>query len=207
MKHIDPQSHWETVYQTKTPEQTSWFRPHLETSLVLIQRAAPDRSASIMDVGGGESTLVDDLLSVGYSNIAVLDVAHTALEHARIRIGPAAQAVQWLVGDVTQISLPRHSYDVWHDRAVFHFLTLPAQRAAYVRQVVSALKPGGHMIIATFGPEGPQRCSGLDVVRYDAPSLLNEFGAQFRLVESLLETHQTPFGTAQQFLYCSCVLK
>lgn len=207
MKHIDPQSHWETVYLTKTPEQTSWFRPHLETSLDLIQRAATDRSASILDVGGGESTLVDDLLSVRYRNITVLDIAHTALEHDRTRLGPAAQAVQWIVGDVTHISLPRHSFDIWHDRAVFHFLTHPAQRAAYVRQVASALKPGGRMIIATFGLEGPQKCSGLDVVRYDAPSLLNEFGAQFRLVESLLETHQTPFGIAQQFLYCSCVLE
>jgi 2-polyprenyl-3-methyl-5-hydroxy-6-metoxy-1,4-benzoquinol methylase len=201
---MNAQDHWEKVYREKAPEAVSWYRAHLETSLALIERAAGAHSASILDVGGGESTLVDDLLTRGYQNITVLDVSETAIEVTKKRLGDAAQHVSWLVGDITEVQLVPNSYDVWHDRAVFHFLTSPEHRAAYVRQVAAAARPGGHVIVSTFGPEGPTKCSGLDVVRYDEESLHRQFGVRFRLEESSKEVHQTPFGTAQQFLYCYC---
>ena len=203
---MDVKSHWEKIYTTKTPESVSWYRAHLETSLALVERAAESRSASIIDIGGGESTLVDDLLLRGYRNVTVLDVSQTAIDVTRKRLGSAAEQVRWLVGDVTEIELEPHAYDLWHDRAVFHFLTAPERRLAYVRQVTRAVKPGGHVIVSTFGPEGPAKCSGLDVMRYDAESLHDEFGGQFRLVESSKELHETPFGATQQFLYCYCRL-
>lgn len=199
----DP-AHWEKVYQTKAPDAVSWYRPHLERSLDFIGRAAPDRSAAIIDVGGGESTLVDDLLAGGFTDVTVLDISQTAIDVAKKRLGAAADKVTWLVGDITAVALPEQRFDVWHDRAVFHFLTDPEQRAAYVRQVARALKPGAHVIIATFGPEGPLQCSGLDVARYDAGSLHDEFGASFQLVKSNLELHKTPTEKNQQFLYCFC---
>lgn len=201
---MDAKTHWETVYTRKTPEAVSWYRPHLESSLDLIQRVAGGCSASIIDVGGGESTLVDDLLARGYENISVLDVSQTAIDVTKRRLGLAAERIHWLVADITAAQLEPLAYDVWHDRAVFHFLTTPEQRVAYVRNAANAVKPGGHVIVSTFGPEGPVKCSGLDVVRYDAESLHEQFGTRFRLVETSTETHRTPFGTTQQFLYCCC---
>jgi SAM-dependent methyltransferase len=201
---MDTRTHWEKIYGTKTPEAVSWYCPHLETSLGLIARAAGGSSGSVIDVGGGESTLVDDLLARGYDNITVLDVSQTALEVTKKRLGKAAEQIHWLVADITEAHLPPNTYDVWHDRAVFHFLTATEQRTAYVRQVAHAVKPGGHVIIATFGPEGPAQCSGLDVIRYDADSLHGQFGVRFRLEDSSIELHGTPFGTTQQFLYCYC---
>ena len=204
---MDAKTHWEKVYTTKAPESVSWYRAHLETSLALIERAAIPLSASIIDIGGGESTFVDDLLLRGYKNLTVLDVSQTAIEVTKKRLGSAAEQVRWLVGDILKIELEPHAYDLWHDRAVFHFLTTPGRRVAYVRQVASAVRPGGHVIVSTFGPEGPTKCSGLEVMRYDAESLHGEFGGRFRLVESSKELHQTPFGTKQQFLYCYCRLE
>jgi len=203
-KAMTNETYWDTVYRTKAPDAVSWYRPHLERSLELIEAVVPDLSASIIDVGGGESTLVDDLLAKGYRNISVLDISRTAVEVAQKRLGRMAHHVTWLVEDITQTTLPASHYDMWHDRAVFHFLTQAEDRIAYVRQVARAIKPGGYVIVATFGPEGPQKCSGLDVVRYDADSLHGEFGASFKLVDSKTEIHQTPFGTSQQFLYCMC---
>jgi 2-polyprenyl-3-methyl-5-hydroxy-6-metoxy-1,4-benzoquinol methylase len=201
---MDTKTHWEKVYATKKPEAVSWYRDHLETSLALIERAAPSRSASIIDIGAGESTLVDDLLARGYENISVLDVSQTALDVTKKRLGPLAQKVNWIDADITQAELETRAFDVWHDRAVFHFLTSIEQRAAYVRKAMKTVKPAGHVIVSTFGPEGPTKCSGLAVMRYDAESLHNEFGGRFRLVESSKELHHTPFGTTQQFLYCYC---
>jgi 2-polyprenyl-3-methyl-5-hydroxy-6-metoxy-1,4-benzoquinol methylase len=201
---MDPKAHWERIYGSQAPEQVSWYRAHLETSLALIERAAASKTAAIVDVGGGESTLVDDLLARGYENVTVLDISHTAIEVTKARLGESAERVRWLVGDVTVVMLEHDAYDVWHDRAVFHFLTSPEQRRAYVENVARSVKPRGHVIVSTFGPEGPTRCSGLEVVRYDAESLHAQFGKRFRLVESSQELHQTPFGTSQQFLYCYC---
>jgi 2-polyprenyl-3-methyl-5-hydroxy-6-metoxy-1,4-benzoquinol methylase len=201
---MDAKAHWEKVYGTKAPEQVSWYRAHLETSLAFIERAAGANSACIIDVGGGESTLVDDLLARGYVNVTVLDISQTAIEVTKKRLQELAERVQWITGDVTKVALPRGAYAVWHDRAVFHFLTRAEERLAYVRQVAHAVRPGGHVIVSTFGPEGPKKCSGLEVDRYDADSLHEQFGARFRLVESAKELHQTPFGATQQFLYCYC---
>jgi len=201
---MDTRTHWEKIYTTKAPDQVSWYRPHLETSIDLIERSISDRSAPIIDIGGGESTLVDDLLARGFQNVTVLDVSQVAIDATKQRLQQVAGRVHWVAADVTRVQLHPAAYDVWHDRAVFHFLTAPEQRAAYVRQVTRSVKAGGHVIVSTFGPEGPTKCSGLDVVRYDAESLHEEFGTRFRLVESSKELHGTPFGTTQQFLYCYC---
>ena len=198
------EAHWEKIYREKAPDAVSWYRAHLGTSIALIEKVAPSRSACIIDVGGGESTLVDDLLAHGYQNITVLDVSQTAIDVTKRRLGRTAERVLWITGDITKAELELCAYDLWHDRAVFHFLTSVEQRIAYVRQVARAVKPGGHVLVSTFGPEGPTKCSGLEVVRYDAESLHEEFGAHFRLVENLEELHDTPFGTTQQFLYCLC---
>lgn len=204
---MEAKAHWDAIYETKAPTEVSWFSPHLQASLSLIEEVAPERSASIIDVGGGESTLVDDLLSDGYKNITVLDIAQTAIDVNIRRLGPAADQVTWLVADMRSAALPQRHYDVWHDRAVFHFLTQPDDRRAYVQRVASSVKIGGNVIVAAFGPEGPDKCSGLDVMKYDAESLHDEFGPSFRLVRSSKELHRTPFGTTQQFLYCYCVLE
>jgi SAM-dependent methyltransferase len=201
---MDARSHWENVYASKAPDAVSWYRPHLETSLDLIEKVAKAHSTSIIDVGGGESTLVDDLLAHEYSNLSVLDVSPTAIDVTKRRLGHAAERVHWIIGDITNAELAPSAYDLWHDRAVFHFLRSVNERAAYVRQVAKAVRPGGHVLVSTFGPEGPTKCSGLEVVRYDAESLHAEFGVRFRLLESLKELHKTPFGTTQQFLYCLC---
>ena len=201
---MDVETHWETIYKTKPADAVSWYRPHLEFSLGLIERAAASSAAAIIDVGGGESTLVDDLVRRGFHNVTVFDISATALDATQKRLGQAAEQVLWISGDVTKVSLPRHSFDVWHDRAVFHFLTADEDRGAYVRNVLNAMRPGGFVIVSTFGPEGPTRCSGLEVMRYDAEALHRQFGAGFRLVESSKELHYTPWGAAQQFLYCYC---
>lgn len=201
---MDPQRHWDNVYRTRQPSEVSWYRPHLDVSLRLIEDAAPSREARIIDIGAGESTLVDDLVALGYHNLDALDLSSTALEVARQRLGADAACVKWICGDATTHPFEPHCYDVWHDRAVFHFLTDPDDRIAYVRQVARTVKPGGHVIVATFGPQGPQKCSGLDVVRYDAASLHREFGASFALVRHLTELHRTPAGAIQQFTYCYC---
>ncbi len=201
---MDLQTHWEKIYSEKAPDAVSWYRPHLETSLALIEQAAADRYSSVIDVGGGESTLVDDLLACGYENITILDISQTAIDANRKRLGKVSERVHWLIADITKTELEPSAYDVWHDRAVFHFLISPGDRVAYVRQVARALKPGGSVIVSTFGPEGPTKCSGLEVARYDAELLHREFGARFRLLGSSKELHKTPFGTIQQFLYCYC---
>lgn len=201
---MNAKTHWEKVYTDQSPEAVSWYCPHLETSLALIERVADERQTSIIDVGGGESTLVDDLLVRGYKNITVLDVSQIAIDLAKKRLGSAAEQVRWVVADITEIELEPRAYDLWHDRAVFHFLTARERRSAYVRQVARSVKPGGHVIVSTFGPEGPTKCSGLEVMRYEGESLHREFGARFRLIESSTELHHTPFGTTQQFLYCYC---
>jgi SAM-dependent methyltransferase len=201
---VDARQHWERVYRTKQPTEVSWYAPHLEVSLRIIEEAAPERDSRIIDVGGGESTLVDDLLDRGYRYLSVLDISATALSVAKARLGERGTAVDWLCGDVTTFPFMGHQYDVWHDRAVFHFLTDPKDRGAYVRQVTHAVKQGGHVIVATFGPEGPINCSGLDVVRYDPDALHDQFGANFRMLRHLTEIHQTPAGVAQQFTYCYC---
>lgn len=198
-------THWDEVYATKATQSVSWYQPHAALSLELIRRTGAGRDAAIIDVGGGASTLVDDLLADGYRHLTVLDLSAEALAIARRRLGAPADAVRWIAGDATSVPLPECHFDVWHDRAVFHFLTEPAQRRAYVQQVMRAVKPGGHVIVATFAPDGPLQCSGLPVMRYSADSLHDEFGAAFHLLEHRDEEHLTPAGKVQHFIYCHCL--
>jgi len=201
---MDPKSHWENVYTTKQSDDVSWFQPHAEKSLNIINGLKLDKSSRILDVGGGASTLVDDLLALGYSDLSVLDLSEAALKVAQARLGEKSQQVRWLVEDVTQLNLAKHSVDCWHDRAVFHFLTNEKDRNNYIKTVLNAVKPGGHVIVATFAEDGPEKCSGLPVVRYSADELHSEFGQPFELLGHEKETHQTPFGTSQSFTYCFC---
>ncbi len=197
-------AHWENVYTTKSTDGVSWFQEHANLSLDLIKATGAGRDAGIIDVGGGASTLVDDLLAEGYTDLSVLDLSGAALQAARSRLGSRERLVRWIEADITQADLPPGRYDIWHDRAVFHFLTDPADRAAYVRTVLRSVKPGGHVIVATFAEDGPLQCSGLPVMRYGANELHDEFGAAFTLLQHQKEAHHTPFGTVQQFVYCYC---
>ena len=201
---MEPKNHWEKVYSTKGATEVSWYQEHAELSLKLIREAGISPSASIIDVGGGASIFVDDLLANGYDNITVLDLSAAALETAKARVGTRAAKVHWLQADVLEAALPAQTYDVWHDRAVFHFLINPAQRHAYVQKVLDAVKPGGLVIVATFGEHGPTMCSGLPVMRYSANQLHAQFGEPFTLLGHEEETHHTPTGNVQQFTYCLC---
>lgn len=194
--------HWDRVYETKSPEEVSWYSPHLETSIELIKRVSNDRTRAIIDVGGGESTLVDDLLSSGYTDVTVLDISEKAIEVTKQRLGMPAGRVKWIGQNICETDLPADRYHLWHDRAVFHFLTTPEQRAAYISRAATVIRRNGHLIIGTFGPQAPERCSGLDVVRYDAAALQEEFGPQFHLLDSQITQHVTPARELQQFLYC-----
>jgi SAM-dependent methyltransferase len=200
------ESHWDGVYASKSASSVSWYRPHLERSLSFIDAARLAPTDAIIDVGGGASTLVDDLLDRGFSNVTVLDLSPTALRAAQHRLGKRASAVQWMHADLLQTDFPQHAYAFWHDRAVFHFLTAPAARALYVDAARMALRPGGHIVVATFGPHGPERCSGLDVVRYSPNGIRHTFGDAFVAIGHATELHETPWGTEQEFVYCYCRL-
>ncbi len=202
---MQSKNHWEQVYETRPATEVSWYQPHAEHSLDLIRGIGLAPDAVIIDVGGGASTLVDDLLDHGYRNLSVLDLSGAALAIARARLGQRGNDIQWIEADATSAALPERYYDVWHDRAVFHFLTDEADRHDYVRQVMRAVKPGGHVIVATFAPDGPTQCSGLPVVQYDPDSLHDEFGPAFKLVGHDEESHVTPAGRIQHFIYCHCI--
>lgn len=201
----DPdKAHWEKVYTTKADTEVSWFQQHAALSLKLIRDAGIPTSASIIDVGGGAATLVDDLLALGYAKLTVLDLSAAALARARARLGARASEVTWLEANILDVALPSQGYDVWHDRAVFHFLTSDGERQRYVQQVLHAVKPGGLVIVATFAEDGPEKCSGLPVMRYSAGELHGQFGAPFELLGHEKETHHTPGGAEQKFVYCFC---
>lgn len=201
---MQSREHWERVYSTKATTAVSWFQEHAENSLRLIQTTGVSLDAPIIDVGGGASTLVDDLLSHGFSNLTVLDLSVAALHAAQARLGERASQVTWIEADVGSADLPEQGFEVWHDRAVFHFLTEPQERQAYVANVLRSVRPGGHVIVATFAEDGPTQCSGLPVMRYSADELHAEFGQPFSLQQHTKESHHTPFGTVQQFTYCYC---
>ena len=201
---MNRKAHWENVYQTKGRDELSWFREHLDTSLRMITNTGAQKDAAIIDVGGGNSTLVDDLLKHDFIDVSVLDISAKAISDSKERLGSKAERVTWIEADITSAGLPQNHYDVWHDRAVFHFLTESADRRKYVELVMRSLKRGGHIIVASFGLQGPEKCSGLDVVRYSTETMHDEFGNSFDLVESIDETHNTPFGTTQNFVYCYC---
>jgi ubiquinone/menaquinone biosynthesis C-methylase UbiE len=201
---MNREKHWESIYRAKAPTEVSWYQPEARLSLELIRRVARYPDTPIMDVGGGASTLADGLLASGYRDVTVMDLASAALGRAQDRLGERATRVRWIVADVLEAPLSAASCAVWHDRAVFHFLTDARDRARYVAQVQRVVRPGGHVIVASFGPDGPTRCSGLEVVRYGPTGLHAEFGSAFRLLESTREEHRTPAGTVQPFVYCLC---
>ena len=201
---MDPKHHWQRVYERKPADAMSWHQPTAARSVAMIRRVAPDRRTSIIDVGGSASVLVDELLALAYERLTVLDLASSALDAARERLGPIAARVRWLESDVLEAPLPAGGFDVWHDRAVFHFLTARADRRAYVRQVRHAVRPGGFVIVATFAEDGPERCSGLPVTRYSDEALHREFGEEFELIGSEREEHHTPDDAAQPFVHCLC---
>lgn len=196
--------HWEKVYGTRSATEVSWFQEHAGLSLKLIQEAETPVTASIIDVGGGASVLADDLLSSDYKDITVLDLSGAAIATAKSRLGSSAKSVKWMEANILDVELPAANYDVWHDRAVFHFLTSDGDRHAYVKQVLHAVKPGGLVIVATFAEDGPTECSGLPVMRYSAEQLYSEFGGPFILLGHEKESHHTPDGKEQKFVYCFC---
>ena len=194
--------HWEIIYKSKSPAEVSWFQPHLEKSLELIAETGIDKKARIIDVGGGASTLADDLLKKGHSGLTVLDISSEALRRSKERLGDRANQITWIGADILKANLPKNTFDLWHDRAVFHFLPNPADRKKYLDLLNQTLKSKSHLIIATFGLKGPERCSGLDVIRYSPETLQAGFGENYRLIKTLEESHQSPFGTNQHFIYC-----
>ena len=200
MSAASRQGHWQSVYTSKGEHEVSWFQESPEPSLALIKQAGAARDSAIIDIGGGASRLVDTLVGLDYADITVLDLSAAALAAAQARLGRDAEKVRWIVADVTAWEPPR-IYDLWHDRAAFHFLVEESERQAYVARLTKALKPGGHAIIATFAPDGPERCSGLPVMRYDAASLSEILGSAFVMLNTQRHEHATPWGTRQQFQF------
>jgi SAM-dependent methyltransferase len=194
--------HWENIYHTKNPDELSWTQVIPGTSLKLIQSFHLSKDAGIIDVGGGESRLVDCLLDEGFQNISVLDISETALIKARKRLGVRADKVNWIIGDITQYPFGEQ-FDLWHDRAVFHFMTSKETRDAYREQAMKGVRPGGFLIIGSFSENGPEKCSGLMVQRYNEFTLSQELSDGFKLIQCLTENHITPFHTAQEFIFCS----
>lgn len=203
MMNPDRQSHWNNLYATKPVDAVSWYQLKPEKSLELIQRFMPaEKNPSVIDVGGGASTLVDHLRAAGYESLSVLDISEEALTKTRTRLGPISEHIKWIVADVTNTEFPDNAFDLWHDRAVFHFLVDPEEQNRYVHQLTRSLKPGGILVISTFAPDGPEKCSGLTVSRHDCADLRRILGQQFDLLLSDREIHQTPFKTVQAFCYC-----
>lgn len=198
---MNSRTHWNEIYRSRGPDQVSWFEPEATVSLEMIERVLPDRNASIIDVGAGASTLVDGLLAAGYHDITLLDLSGAALAQARQRLGDASDAIAWREGNVLSVELAAAGFDLWHDRAVFHFLTTPDDRARYVVQLRRALRPGGNVLVATFAEDGPARCSGLEVARYSPERLHRELGDDFRMLASQRHVHETPWGAPQAFTY------
>ena len=198
----DKKTYWENVYNKKKPDQVSWYKPHLDLSLRILANAGLNQSSRIIDVGAGASTLVDDLIERGVKAATVLDISAEALAVSKARLGQRASGVEWIEADITQAKLRKEYYDIWHDRAVFHFLTDSEDRRRYVAVMTEALKPRGQLVMATFSLDGPPRCSGLEVVRYSPQTLQAELGKGFRLIEAFEEEHQTPFNATQKFIYC-----
>lgn len=196
----DNKNHWENVYETKNPDQVSWTQKKPQTSLDFIRSSGLGKDASIIDIGGGDSNLVDFLLEEGYENITVLDISAKALEKAQKRLGAAADKVKWITSDITAFE-PMETYDIWHDRAAFHFLTTPEQVSKYID--IAEKKVNHFMIVGTFSKNGPTKCSGLDIQQYDEESLSETFETNFRKVQCITEDHITPFDTVQNFVFCS----
>ncbi len=197
---LDRKKHWETVYETKNPDQVSWTQETPKTSLEFILSFGLKKSAKIIDIGGGDSKLVDYLLDAGFQNVTVLDVSSKSLEKAKARLGAKANKVNWIVSDITEFE-PHSTFDVWHDRATFHFLTTNQQIKKYIKIATKCVS--GYLIIGTFSSNGPKKCSGLDIKQYDEEELTMELKNGFDKIQCVTEDHLTPFNTTQNFLFCS----
>jgi len=204
---MDRKQHWEDVYSRKKPNEVSWYQAEPTVSLNIVNEAAGASQAAVIDVGGGTSTLVDRLVDQPAMEITVLDISGAALREAQSRLGAKAARVKWIEADILDVELPEAGYDVWHDRAVFHFLTEAGDRRRYLEQVSRSVRIGGHVLVATFDADGPRKCSGLEVARYSPDELHAQFGRAFRLLRSVHENHVTPMGTTQRFVYCLCVVE
>ncbi len=198
----DTRTHWDTTYSTKTETQVSWYQASPQRSLEMIKSAAPNRSSSIIDIGGGASRLVDELLADGYSDLTVMDISEVALDRSKTRLGASSSRVSWIVANITQWQPPR-TWNLWHDRAVFHFLTNASDQNAYISALRHGTASGSAVIMATFALNGPERCSGLPVQRYSPATLAARLGPNFMLYAEAAETHPTPFGTTQEFAYAA----
>lgn len=202
MDDFNRKKHWETIYDTKAVNEVSWYQPLPKTSLDFIQNNALSKDDAIIDIGGGDSFLVDHLLDLGYTNIAVLDISENAIERAKKRLGNKAESVKWIVSDITHFN-PTEKYTVWHDRAVFHFLTDASDIEKYQQITASAIADNGKMLIGTFSESGPKKCSGIEIKQYSANLLEETFKTNFKAVECFFENHTTPFDTIQNFVFCS----
>ncbi|QQS30198.1 MAG: class I SAM-dependent methyltransferase [Sphingobacteriales bacterium] len=201
MEDFNRKKHWETIYQTKSPGEVSWFQPVPETSLGLFRQLDIQPTAKIIDIGGGDSLLVDFLLNQGFEDITVLDISETALEKAKQRLGQHASKVKWIVADVVNFK-PTELYDVWHDRAAFHFLTREEEVLTYLNIVQQSLNPSGFVIIGTFSEQGPKKCSGIEIKQYSEASMSETLNPFFEKVDCIMVDHQTPFQTIQNFIFC-----
>ena len=197
---LNRKTHWETVYETKNPDQVSWTQESPKTSLEFIHSFGLNKSAKIIDIGGGDSKLVDYLIDEGFENVTVLDISAKSLEKAKDRLGEKANKVNWIVSDVTEFK-PNMTFDIWHDRATFHFLTTPEQVTKYIKTARESVT--GFLVIGTFSKNGPEKCSGLKVIQYNEDKLALEFKDEFTKIKCVTEDHLTPFDTTQNFLFCS----
>lgn len=202
MTEFNRKEHWENIYNTKELKDVSWYQPTPTLSLDFIKSFNLPTTAKIIDIGGGDSFLVDNLLELGYQNITVLDISKTAINRAKNRLGTKSPLVTWIIADVAQFK-PTEIYDLWHDRAAFHFLTNPEDITNYVATVQSYLKPGGALVIGTFSEQGPKKCSGIEIRQYSESSLTTLFDDSFEKISSSIADHNTPFDTVQNFVFCS----
>lgn len=202
MEITERKNHWEKIYETKAPDQVSWFQVYPKTSMEFVSIFKLPKDASIIDIGGGDSKLADSLIDAGFSDITVLDISAKAIERAKVRLGAKARGVKWIVSDVTEFG-PERKYDFWHDRAAFHFLTSEEQADKYVQIASSGIKKDGHLILGTFSESGPKKCSGLEIKQYSEASMSQKFEGEFERIKCIQEDHQTPFNTVQNFLFCS----
>lgn len=202
MNDVERKNHWENIYQTKQLNEVSWYQPTPQTSLNFFKELTIDKTANIIDIGGGDSFLVDNLLQQGYQNITVLDIAIHAIERAKKRLGSLASNVKWIESDIINFK-PTEKYDFWHDRAAFHFLTSANDINAYIQIAQESINPNGIMVIGTFSNDGPLKCSGINIQQYSAQSLSALFSHSFTTIQSFTTNHLTPFNTQQNFLFCS----
>ena len=202
MEEFDRKKHWEQIYQTKQLNEVSWYQPTPETSLSFFEQFNIPKRAKIIDIGGGDSLLVDNLLNRGYQDITVLDISESSLERAKVRLGDRAATVNWIVTDAATFT-PNEIYDFWHDRAAFHFLTKDEEIEAYINTLQKSIKPSGILVIGTFSEHGPKKCSGIEIKQYSEASMTDRLRNSFEKIECITVEHKTPFDTIQQFVFCS----